>query len=192
MEHQTTIDLTHDSMVFCAGHFTIFSATERERLHGHNFWVGLAVTGRVDDNGLLSDYSAFRRTMIGLCRELHEVFLLPDRSPHLELRRDGGRVEAIFDGKAIPFLEEDVRVLPVRNVSLEELSRYLCERFLDAQGVLDDDAVVAVEVRVCSKPKQCASFAWKRNRRDAHDGDAHDGDAHDGDAQDADAQHRTR
>lgn len=162
MEHLTTIDLSHDSMVFCAGHFTIFSATERERLHGHNFWVGLEVTGRVDDNGLLSDYSAFRHTMIDLCGELHEVFLLPDRSPHLELRRQGERIEAVFDGKAIPFLVEDVLVLPIRNVSLEELSRYLCERFLDAAGIHGDDSVVGVVVRVHSKPKQSASFTWRR------------------------------
>ncbi|EQD50251.1 hypothetical protein B1A_13514, partial [mine drainage metagenome] len=31
------VDLSKERMKFSAGHFTVFSASERENLHGHNF-----------------------------------------------------------------------------------------------------------------------------------------------------------
>ena len=37
----TTIGLQKKNMKFSVGHFTIFSATKRERLHRHNFNVAL-------------------------------------------------------------------------------------------------------------------------------------------------------
>ena len=39
MTQLTTIELSKEYLKFSAGHFTVFSATERERLHGHNFSV---------------------------------------------------------------------------------------------------------------------------------------------------------
>ena len=37
----TTVELQKESMKFSAGHTTIFSATEREPLHGHMYQVYL-------------------------------------------------------------------------------------------------------------------------------------------------------
>ena len=48
----TTIDILKEDIKFSAAHFTVFSATERERLHGHNFHVGLSVTAPVGSNGM--------------------------------------------------------------------------------------------------------------------------------------------
>ena len=39
MNDTVTIRLAKENMKFSAAHFTIFSASERERLHGHNFRV---------------------------------------------------------------------------------------------------------------------------------------------------------
>ena len=41
-QRTTTLELYKEEMKFSAGHFTIFSATERENLHGHNFSVYVA------------------------------------------------------------------------------------------------------------------------------------------------------
>ena len=41
------IELSKEYLNFSAGHFTIFSATERENLHGHNFQVRGAVTAAI-------------------------------------------------------------------------------------------------------------------------------------------------
>ena len=158
----STIELFKEAMKFSAGHFTIFSATRRERLHGHNFTVYCALTGEVDANGLLGDYVYYRQRLIDLCREWNEVFLLPGRSPHLRIEhdREAGRINAIFNGQTIPFLASDVLVLPVTNVTLEELSRALLDEVLRDREVLARDRIHAVVVKVSSGPGQMASCQW--------------------------------
>lgn len=158
----TTIELFKEAMKFSSGHFTIFSATERERLHGHNFGVYCALTGEVDDNGMLADYGPYKRGLIELCRGLNEYFLLPGESPHLRVETDGERLTARFGGEAIPFLAKDVRVLPVRNVTLEELARYLTGEVTADRERLVRDRIHEVLVKVSSGPGQFASHRWAR------------------------------
>jgi 6-pyruvoyltetrahydropterin/6-carboxytetrahydropterin synthase len=158
---RTRIELAKEAFKFSAGHFTIFSATRRERLHGHNFSVAAAFTCAVGRDGLALDYGRAKRLLQGLCDELDEWFLLPGTSPHLSIREgDAGRVEAVFDGEAIPFPEADVKILPVANITLEELAGYLLGRFREGLADLDPAGLEAVEVRVFSGPGQCASAEW--------------------------------
>lgn len=160
---RSTIELFKEEMKFSAGHFTILSATERERLHGHNFTVRVELRGLVDDNGLVGEYRAFKRAIIDACRGLNEYFLLPGRSPYLTIAEDGERLTATFAGESIPFLRRDVLVLPIRNVTIEELARYLGERFAgDAR--LCSEAVESLVVKVASGPGQYGSFEWSRSQ----------------------------
>ena len=43
MERLTTLYIDKESHKFSAAHYTIFSATERERLHGHNYSVSARI-----------------------------------------------------------------------------------------------------------------------------------------------------
>ncbi|WAS90873.1 6-pyruvoyl trahydropterin synthase family protein [Nannocystis punicea] len=158
----TTVELFKDAMKFSAGHFTIFSEDRRERMHGHNFAVQISITGEPDDNGMMGDYGQFKRIAIALCDSLDEWFLLPGRSPHLTLREDGEYVVAEFAGRAIPFLRSDVQVLPVRNITVEELARYLCDRLIDEGKVLAVAPIHRLTVKVSSGPGQQAVAGWRR------------------------------
>ncbi len=159
--HRTTIELFKEEMKFSAGHFTIFSATERERLHGHNFTVYVAITGIVDEGGLMGEYGAYKRFLFEACRSLNEYFLLPGDSPHLTIREEGERLYARFNGEEIPFLKRDVQVLPVRNVTIEELARMLGERLVGDERLVSG-AVEALVVKVASGPGQSGSYHWSR------------------------------
>ena len=50
------IQIAKQALNFSAAHFTIFSATEREDLHGHNFQVECELASPIDRNGLIFDY----------------------------------------------------------------------------------------------------------------------------------------
>ncbi|HEY8374987.1 MAG TPA: 6-carboxytetrahydropterin synthase, partial [Nannocystis sp.] len=89
-----TIELHKDAMKFSAGHFTIFSAERRERLHGHNFAVAVELTGETDDCGLMGEYAHYKRIIQELCDNLDEYFLLPGHSPHLRLHTEGDQLVA--------------------------------------------------------------------------------------------------
>lgn len=158
----TTIELGKEAMKFSAGHFTIFSATERERLHGHNFSVHCHLTGELDDNGMMGDYKIFKRVLMAECEALDEWFLLPGRSPYLGLRDEGEHIVAEFAGERIPFLKRDVKVLPVRNVTVEELARLLCDRLVEEAGLPRLAPIHQVTVKVASGPGQFGTSTWRR------------------------------
>ena len=151
-----TIRLAKENMKFSAGHFTIFSASERERLHGHNFRVELDIEARMLGNGMCFDYGIYKARVVALCRELNEWTILPTRSPHLRLEEDGEHVYAHFNGERIPFLRGDVLLLPIENATLEEFCAYFLDRLMDDVDTLRAHRIQAMDVRVFSGPGQSA------------------------------------
>jgi 6-pyruvoyltetrahydropterin/6-carboxytetrahydropterin synthase len=156
----TCIEISKDYLHFNAAHFTIFSETLREDLHGHTFYVKALVTSRVDDNGMAFDYNVLKERILALCERLDEKVLLPERSPHLTLSDEGDYLVATYGAERLPFLHRDVRTLPVRNITVEELAPW----FLDSLKV-DADVqaldVVEFELKVSSGPGQWASARWR-------------------------------
>lgn len=162
--HETTLELYKESMKFSSGHFTIISATEREQLHGHNYTVYCALTGTVDERGMFADYRRYKALLQRMCDDFNGVFLLAGESPFLDIVYVGDRVEATFDGQVIPFLASDVKVLPVRNVILEELARLFCEALRDDETLPARERITRIVVKVSSGPGQSGSHTWQAKR----------------------------
>ncbi len=152
-----TIELFKEAFKFSAAHFTIFSATERERLHGHDFFVSCGLTGTVTADGLIADYGSFKRQLRTMCDHLDELLLLPGQSPHLQIERSDGYVVAIFAGRRMPFLADEVRVLPVANITLEELSAFLLEQMVGEDGALARQGIQEITLKVSAGPGQSAT-----------------------------------
>ena len=66
MTRITTLHIDKESHKFSAAHYTIFSATERERLHGHNYSVSARIVAPMGDNGFAAKAAALAgiRTMM--------------------------------------------------------------------------------------------------------------------------------
>lgn len=159
-ETLTRIEISKEYLSFSAGHFTIFSATERENLHGHNFQVHCAVTAAVGADGMSFDYVVLKRVLKDLCNELDERVLLPELSPHLTLEHQDGMLIARFADEHIPFLARDCLPLAVRNVTIEELASLLLAR-LKARPELAASALRSLEVGVSSGQGQWAYSQWE-------------------------------
>jgi len=158
----TTVELQKESMKFSIGHTTIFSATEREPLHGHMYTVFLGLTTWVGDNGLTFDYRYYKERILKLCRQLNQFFLMPAFSPHLQHSEDDDYHYFTFNHKKIPFLKEDVKIMPLTNITVEELSRWLVEELIKDKEELDKHLIEKVLVKVFSAPGQSGSFEWQR------------------------------
>lgn len=166
MPRLTTLELHKEAHKFSAGHFTIFSATERENMHGHNFTVYVALTGEVNEEGLLADYGGFKAEIEALCVAWNETFFLPTRSPHLRIERaDEREVIARFADETLRFLPRDITLLDATNVTLEELSRLFGERLIADRERLARARVHAVTVKCASGPGQWASWSWNLETR---------------------------
>jgi hypothetical protein len=69
----------------------VFSATERERLHGHTHAVRVTITGPVAADGMIANYAVFKERVRVLCDSWDEMYLIPSLSPYVTVRHEGGR-----------------------------------------------------------------------------------------------------
>lgn len=162
MQRLTTMEIRKEYLHFSAAHFTIFSADNRERLHGHNWRVGALITGPVQDDGLCFDYAVYKDLLRNLCSRFDEYTLLPTLSPHMTVAEEDGYIVAEHNGDKMYFLKSDTILLPVRNVTIEELAHYLLGEMLTHKQTLDDHGIECVRLEVSSGPNQWASSEWDR------------------------------
>ena len=156
---RASIQLAKEDMHFSAAHFTIFSANERENLHGHNFFVEARASGPIDANGLCFDYTVLKTRLRALCDSLDETVLVASQSPHLEIAESPEEVVVEFDNETLRFPPRDVTLLPIRNVTVEELADWFTAK------VTGDESFAALSVetltiRLSSGPGQWAETTW--------------------------------
>lgn len=160
MNRTSTIELNKENMKFSAGHFTIFSATQREKMHGHNYMVHVAITTTVKEEGLSFDYRFYKDKIYKLCRELNGLFLLPEYSEHLKITSRENAYYIQFDEEEFLFPKADVCIMPLVNITVEELSRWFIHRVIEDKGELAFNQIQAITIKVFSSPGQCGSSAW--------------------------------
>jgi len=162
MERLTTIYIDKESHKFSAAHFTIFSATERERLHGHNFAVSARIVAPVDDNGLTGDYAVYKAQLKKLCDTFDEFTLIPSNSPYLEVSEEGDYYRVVHDKDVLLLLKADTQVIPVRNTTVEDLSDFLLGILVEDKAFLETQDIREIEVLVSSGPGQTGSAVWRK------------------------------
>ena len=161
----TRIEIAKEAMSFSAAHFTIFSATHRENLHGHNFRVACEVSAPLGDDDLCFDYAVLKRKLKALCDSFDEKMLLPDRSPHLRLLVTNNDVQAHYAAEVLRFLPRDVQIVPVANITVEALSQHVL-------ALLREDTEIAalglreIVVKVSSGAGQWGVAQWQRGTRE--------------------------
>ncbi|MEM7708889.1 MAG: 6-carboxytetrahydropterin synthase [Pseudomonadota bacterium] len=160
MTNLTTITVAKDYLNFAAAHFTIFSATSRERLHGHGYRVAAELTAPIGEDGLSFNYKIVKDLLLDECNKLDEYMLLPEQSPHLTIEDDGDYYRVQHDEDVMLFLKKDTQVLPLRNITIEEMAVMLLAR-VRAHPKLEGAPLTSLEVRVSSGTQQWAASRWE-------------------------------
>ena len=141
--------LAKETYKFSCAHFTIFGPKQAELLHGHNYRVRfqIQVEQLNPSTGLCFDLADAKPLLQKVCNGLDETILIPSESPYLTLAEDRSNIMVTFAEKKYSFPRADVKLLPIANVSIEELSRYLYRRLLpDLKKICEiDNLVVTVE-----------------------------------------------
>ena len=164
MSYLTTIELAKEDMKFASGHYTIFSPTHREKLHGHNFRVHAALTATTDDLGMAFDYGIYKKKLRSLCRSLSEYFLIAGASPYQTIHEDGDHTYIHFNNEKIPFLTKDILILPLKNITVEELAKWFVAQLVNDEESLNSYRICAIEIKVYSGPGQSGSYSWTNNQ----------------------------
>jgi len=162
VKNLTTIDIEKEYLHFSSAHFTIFSEQERERLHGHNFFVSVSVTAEVQEDGMCFNYNDLKKTLRKQCEDLDEYVLLPKQSPHLDIVESPDYYKVNFAEDTLFFLKKETLLLPIVNVTIEELSRYLLEVLREDSRYGKNESIHKIVLRVSSGPGQWGSASWER------------------------------
>lgn len=155
------IFLKRQDLKFSAAHFTIFDDQESEKLHGHNYFVYVIMEWGQDfqpQNGLLVDFDRLKRQLKQFLSEFDEKVLIPAHTDVVVSSNENSLI-VNFRERSYCFPKNEVRVLPIRNISVEELSQYLGRELL---SVWSDTHLDALIVGVEETPGQGAEWHWSR------------------------------
>jgi 6-pyruvoyltetrahydropterin/6-carboxytetrahydropterin synthase len=128
-----SIDIQKEYLKFSAAHFLLFPDGTAERLHGHNYRVFVEIDAALTRFGLVMDFKRVKPVIRKLVDELDEHWLVPGENPALRVTRRGdGITEVRFAERYYAAPDADVIVMPMNNVSAENLAtwvgRELCRR----------------------------------------------------------------
>lgn len=114
-------------------HFPTAFEGYRERLHGHNYTVGVRVLGskKISADGYVVDFGSIKKVTRKVCKELNEHFICPTLSDVLDISVANGSVTLVCqDGSTFVFPEGDCAMLPIVHATSEELGIYLWGRIV--------------------------------------------------------------
>ncbi|MEW6074360.1 MAG: 6-carboxytetrahydropterin synthase [Planctomycetota bacterium] len=128
-----SIQIEKERFKFSAAHFLVFPDGTAERLHGHNYRVSVEIEASLSRFGLVLDFQDVKPILQELVAEYDECWIVPGEQPALAItRRADGVVEVRFRDRYYAAPAADVRILPLNNTSVENLSthlgRELCRR----------------------------------------------------------------
>lgn len=154
-----SMTLAKENFKFSGTHFTILSPTSAERLHGHNYYVQVEIDfERLEkpELGMSFDFNHVKPIIKKLCDELDEVVLLPGRSKFVNIESQNKQCLVKFRKRTYSFPAEETRILPVANVTSEELARYLAEQLV--KSVAKSFRYARMRIKVEESRGQGASF----------------------------------
>ena len=122
-----TVHLSKESFKFSSAHFTVFNASQAERLHGHNYYVSVDLQFSDFDKStdLTIDFHKLKKDIQKSCDYLDEYVLIPKNSSFLSYSKIEQHTQIQFSEKRYLFPDSDIRLLPLANITCEGLCKYL-------------------------------------------------------------------
>ncbi len=154
------VTVSKDYLGFSSAHFITLRGHTCEALHGHNYRVGVTVTGGVDPEcAFVVDFAVLKRILKPHVDAIDHRVLLPTGNEKLMLREEQDMLTVEYLGRhRYSFPRTDCALLPVSNTTAEMLAEYfarLVHRELREAGY---HRLEAVEVDVEENVGQLASF----------------------------------
>lgn len=143
------LKIEKESFKFSATHFALFGPGCAERLHGHNYYVKFYVTtdSVSTDLGMGIEFNELKSIFQSVCNTLDEFILIPKNSPYLRISQKDLQTEVVFNDKTYSFPSADAHLVPLVNITVEELSKYVWEECLKDMAKYQQILAFGVEVQ---------------------------------------------
>ena len=152
------IEIARELFKFSCAHMTVFPDGTKERLHGHNYFVGVVVELTRIGFADMVPFAPLKTAVTEICQELREHLLLPAHNPLFEVIADDAvELEFRLCGRRYVVPRDEAIILPVDNVTVEALAEHIGTVLLTRQeGLFARDWVAGLEVMVTESPGQGA------------------------------------
>ncbi len=155
------VRVSKDYLQFSSAHFITFAGHKCESLHGHNYRVGVTVTGAVDPEcQFVLDFALLKEILRPMVDAIDHKVLLPTASHKLELVEEGSFYSVVYLGHPkYRFPKSDCALLPVTNTTAEMLAEFFAtavKRELAERGF---EHLQGLVIEVEESPGQSASYS---------------------------------
>ncbi len=117
------IDFEDPRIGFASAHF-IIGHDKCGHLHGHNYFIKVKISGDIDDQRMVLDYSILKEELKKLTKPLDHKVLIPSKAAELFLEEKEDSIEIISCNKRYLIPAEDIILLPIPATTAEELAKY--------------------------------------------------------------------
>ena len=117
------IDFEDPRIGFAAAHF-IIGHDKCGRLHGHNYFIKVKISGDINEQHMVLDYGLLKAELKKLVEPLDHKVLLPAKAEGIQIEEKEDSVEVITCDKRYLLPVEDVVYLPIPATTAEELAKY--------------------------------------------------------------------
>ena len=142
---------------FSCAHMTVFADGTKERLHGHNYTVAVALEVDRIDLASMIPFTPIKAAIRELCAAWKEHLLLAARNPWLTVVRDADELEFTLCGQRYVVPRGDALLLPIDNISVEALAEHVADLIRGKLAAASLPAAATLEVTIEESPGQGAS-----------------------------------
>lgn len=160
MSRLAIIELHKEELKFSAGHFMVFADSSRESMHGHDYQVQAIFHTLVQDNGMAFDCRIYKNKISELCQRLDYRFILPEHSNYLNLTESDDSYVVTIGKDILPFLKKDAIVLPITNVTMEELSYWFVQQLTQDKTELSRHGIQSLMIKVFNGRGESGASTW--------------------------------
>ncbi len=121
------IDFEDPRIGFAAAHF-IIGHDKCGRLHGHNYFIKVKISGDINEQHMVLDYGLLKAELKKLVEPLDHKVLLPAKAEGIQIEEKEDSVEVITCDKRYLLPVEDVVHLPIPATTAEELAKYFHQK----------------------------------------------------------------
>jgi 6-pyruvoyltetrahydropterin/6-carboxytetrahydropterin synthase len=148
------ISIAREQYKFSCAHMTVFADGSKERLHGHNYTVAIALDVDSIELADMVPFSAIKHALGELCASWKEHVLLAANNPYFVVKSEVPELEFTLCGERYVMPRGDALLLPLDNIAVETLAAHVAE--LLAAKIAAPSAM-SLEVTIEESPGQGAS-----------------------------------
>ncbi|MHA1115927.1 MAG: 6-pyruvoyl trahydropterin synthase family protein [Candidatus Heimdallarchaeaceae archaeon] len=153
--------LSREYFIFSCSHIVI-GESFFEKLHGHNYTVQVNIVGQQSKDNMVVNFYDIKRIVQPVVDSLDHHLILPRYNKHLEIIETDKQVIIKVPrlDKEYEIPKEDVKILPIENTTVEELSRYFTE-LLIKEKEFNEKNIKSLKVSVCEDDGQGVTYIWE-------------------------------